>query len=95
MNEDVGAIVRRCEPSIDAIDGLITLQASKRRILALIVDESHAESVRVRLAALGVPTELTDTLPVERYLIPYPTDDPRLRPDGPTGGRQEGETGVS
>ncbi len=84
MNDDNEALVERLDDRIDGIEGLITLKAFDGRILALVENAEHSERVRVELEALGVPNDVLDMLPVDQYLIPYPTDDLRLTLPGDT-----------
>jgi len=77
-NETPEEIVRRLDPEIDRIDGLITLDAGRGRVTATVTSRDRVASVRSELERLGVPPTLLDVLFVGDYLIPYPNDDERL-----------------
>lgn len=78
MDSAAEQIVGRVLERVDEIEGLITIQASEGRVIALIADRAESARVRAALLEFGVPEELLDTLAVKDHWIQYPNDDPRL-----------------
>ena len=77
-NETPEEIVRRLDPEIDRIVGLITSSAGGGRVMALVASRDRVAPVRSELERFGVPRTLLDVDFVGDWLIPYPNDDERL-----------------